>query len=130
MKVINEKGKKGVQCQQKKEGGVRKLIKAYLLNEETLEELKYGAELTKDQLFQIKRMLTSHRQCFALTLNDVGSFVRPAYRPGFKRFSQSGLQFIEGEIQKQLAVDIIQEVDGLWCAPATLAMKKNGKYLK
>ena len=111
---------------------MRKLIKAYLLNEETLEELKYGAELTKDQLFQIKRMLISHRQCFALTLNDVGSFVRPAYRPGFKRFSQSGLQFIEGEIQKQLAAGIIQEVDGLWCAPVTLVMKmkKNGKYLR
>ena len=111
MKVINEKGKKGVQCQQKK-GGVRKLIKAYLLNEETLEELKYGAELTKDQLFQIKRMLISHRQCFALTLNDVGSFVRPAYHPGFKRFSQPEFQFVEGEIQKQLAAGIVREVDG------------------
>ena len=75
-------------------------------------------------------MLISHLQCFALTLNDVGSFVRPVYRPGFKRFSQSGLQFVEGEIQKQLVAGIIQEVDGLWCAPVTLAMKKNGKYLK
>ena len=40
----------------------RKLIKAYLLNEETLEELKFGADLTKDQLPQVKQMLMSHSQ--------------------------------------------------------------------
>ena len=124
----------------KQRGGVRKLIRAYLLNEETLEELRYGAELTEDQLSRVKRMLMSHRQCFALTLNDVGRTTiiehhirlkpnaRPVYRPGFKRFSQPKLQFIEGEIQKQLAAGIIREVDGPWCVLVTLAMKKNGKY--
>ena len=53
---------------------------------------------------------------------------KPVYRPGFKRFSQPKLQFIAREIQKQLAISIIREVDGLWCTPMTLAMKKNGKY--
>ena len=57
-------------------------------------------------------MLMSHSQCFAQTLNDVGRTTiiehhirlkpnnRLVYRPGFKRFSQPELQFIEGEIQK------------------------------
>ena len=49
-----------------------KLVKAYLLNEETLSELKFGVELTEDQAAQVKRMLMSHSQCFALTLGDVG----------------------------------------------------------
>ena len=36
----------------------KKLIeKVHLLNEETLEELKFGAELTKGQLSQVKQML-------------------------------------------------------------------------
>ena len=53
---------------------------------------------------------------------------RPVYRPGFKRFSQPELQFIEKEIQKQLVAGIIREEDGPWCAPVTLGMKKNGNY--
>ena len=77
-------------------------------------------------------MLMSHSQCFALSLNDVGRTTiiehhirlkpgaRPVYRPGFKRFSQPELQFIENEIQKQLAAGIIREEDGPWCAPVTL----------
>ena len=102
--------------------------------------MKFGVELIEAQLTQVKRMLMSHSQCFALTLGDVGRMnviehhirlkpnARPVYRPGFKRFSQKELQFIEGVIQKQLAAGIIREVDGPWCAPVTLAMKKNGKY--
>ena len=43
----------------------RKLVKAHLLNEATLEELEFGAELTKDQLLRVKQMLMSHSQCFA-----------------------------------------------------------------
>ena len=90
----------------------RKLVKAHLLNEATLGELKFGVELTKDQLSRVKQMLMSHSQCFAQTLNDIGRTTiiehhirlkpnaRPVYRPGFKRFSQPELQFIEGEIQK------------------------------
>ena len=35
----------------------KKLIKVHLLNEETLEELKFGTELTKGQLSQVKQML-------------------------------------------------------------------------
>ena len=115
---IDQKEEKEGSTMPTKTGGVRKLVKAYLLNEETLEELKYGVELTGDQLFQVKRMLMSHRQCFALTLNDIGRTTviehhirlkpnaRPVYRPGFKGFSQPELQFIEGEIQKQLAAGV------------------------
>ena len=85
-------------------------------------------------------MLMSHSQCFALTLGDVGRTtvieyhirLKPnaklVYCPRFKRYSQPELQFIKGEIQKQLAAGIIRDVDGPWCAPVTLAMKKNGKY--
>ena len=85
-------------------------------------------------------MLISHSQCFALTLGDVGRTTiiehhirlklgaKLVYRPIFKRFSQHELQFIEREIQKQLAVGIIQEVDGTWCTPMTLAMEIRGKY--
>ena len=103
-------------------------------------ELKFGVELTKDQLSRVKQMLMSHSHCFAQTLNDVGCTTiiehdfrlkpnaRPVYRPGFKRFSQPKLQFIEGEIQKQLIAGIIREEDGPWCAPVALGMKKNGKY--
>ena len=32
----------------------RKLVKAHLLNEATLGELKFGVELTKDKLSQVK----------------------------------------------------------------------------
>ena len=115
-----------------------KLVKAYLLNEETLSELKFGSDLTKTQLTQVEQMLMSHSQCFALTLGDVGRTpiikhhirLKPGaklvYRPGFKRFSQAELQFIKSEIQKQLAGGIIREVDGPWCAFVTLAMKKMG----
>ena len=118
----------------------RKLVKAHLLNEATLGELEFGAELTKGQLSRVKQMLMSHSQCFAQTLNDVGRTTiiehhirlkpnaRPVYRPGFKRFSQPELQFIEKEVQKQLAAGIIREEDGPWCAPVTLGMKKNGNY--
>ena len=42
-----------------------KLVKAYLLNEETLNELRFGGDLTKTQLTQVKQMLISHSQCFA-----------------------------------------------------------------
>ena len=89
--------------QQKK---TRKLVKAHLLNEATLEELEFGVELTKDQLSRVKQMLMSHSRCFVLTLNDVGRTTiiehhirlkpnaRLVYRPGFKRFSQPELQFI------------------------------------
>ena len=120
--------------------GTKKLVRAHLLNEATLEELNFGVELTKDQLSRVKQMLMSHSQCFALSLNDVGRTTiiehhirlkpgaRPVYRPGFKRFSQPELQFIESEIQKQLTAGIIREEDGPWCAPVTLGMKKNGKY--
>ena len=120
--------------------GARKLVRAHLLNEATLEELNFGVELTKDQLSRVKQMLMSHSQCFALSLNDVGRTTiiehhirlkpgaRPVYRPRFKRFSQPELQFIENEIQKQLAAGIIREEDGPWCAPVTLGMKKNGNY--
>ena len=116
--------------------GARKLVRAHLLNEATLEELSFGVERTKDQLSRVKRMLMSHIQCFALSLNDVGRTTiiehhirlkpgaRPVYRPGFKRFSQPELQFIENGIQKQLAAGIIREEDGPWCAPVTLGMKK------
>ena len=64
-------------------------------------------------------MLMSHSQCFVQTLNDVGRTTiiehhirlkpnaRPVYRPRLKRFSQPELQFIEKEIQKQLAAGII-----------------------
>ena len=105
-----------------------------------MDELEFGVELTKDQLSQVKQMLISHSQCFALTLNDVGHTTiiehhirlkpnaRPVYRPGFKRFSQPELQFIEKEIQKQLVAGIIREEDGPRCAPVTLGMKKNGNY--
>ena len=87
----------------------RKLVKAHLLNEATLEELEFGAELTKDQLLRVKQMLMSHSRCFAQTLSDVGRTdiiehhirlkpdARPVCRPGFKRFSQPELQFIEKE---------------------------------
>ena len=90
----------------------RKLVKEHLLNEATWGELKFGVELTEDQLSQVKQMLMSHSQCFAQTLNDVGRTTiiehhirlkpnaRPVYRPRFKRFSQPELQFIEEEIQK------------------------------
>ena len=90
----------------------RKLVKAHLLNEATLEELEFGAELTKDQLLRVKQMLMSHSRCFAQTLSDVGRTdiiehhirlkpdARPVYRPEFKRFSQPELQFIEKEVQK------------------------------
>ena len=69
-------------------------------------------ELTKDQLSRVKQMLMSHSRCFAQTLSDVGrtdiiehhirlkSDARPVYHPGFKRFSQPELQFIEKEVQK------------------------------
>ena len=99
----------------------RNLVKAHLLNEATLDELELGVELTKDQLSQVKQMLMSHSQCFALMLSDVGRMTiighhirlkpnaRPVYRPGFKRFSQPELQFIEKEIQKQLVAGIIRE---------------------
>ena len=118
----------------------RKLVKAHLLNEATLEELEFGAELTKDQLLRVKQMLMSHSRCFAQTLSDMGRTdiiehhirlkpnPRLVYRPGFKRFSQLELQFIEKEVQKQLVVGIIREEDGPWCAPVTLGMKKNGNY--
>ena len=118
----------------------RKLVKAHLLNEATLEELEFGAELTKEQLLRVKQMLMSHSQCFAQTLSDVGRTdiiehhirlkpdARPVYRPGFKRFSQPEVQFIEKEVQKQLVAGIIREEDGPWCAPVTLGMKKNGNY--
>ena len=33
----------------------RKLVKAHLLNEATLEELEFGAELTKDQLLRVNK---------------------------------------------------------------------------
>ena len=78
----------------------KKLVKAYLLNEETLAELKFGVKLTKDQLSRVKQILMSHSQCFTLTLNDIGRTTiiehhirlkpnaRPVYRLGFKRFSQ------------------------------------------
>ena len=118
----------------------RKLVKAHLLNEATLEELEFGAELTKDQLLRVKQMLMSHSRCFAQTLSDVGRTdiiehhirlkpdARPVYRPGFKRFSQPELQLIEKEVEKQLVAGIIREEDGPWCAPMTLGMKKNGNY--
>ena len=107
----------------------RKLVKAHLLNEATLGELEFGVELTKDQLSQVKQMLMSHSRCFALTLNDVGRTTiiehhirlkpnaRPVYRPGFKRFSQHELQFIEKEVQKQLAAGIIRERMGRGAHP-------------
>ena len=118
----------------------KKLIKVHLLNEETLEELKFGTELTKGQLSQVKQMLMSHSRCCALTLNDVGRTIvikhhirlkpnaRPVYHPGFKGLSQPELQFVEEEIQKQLVAGIIREVDEPWCAPVTLAMKKMGVF--
>ena len=92
----------------------RNLVKAHLLNEATLEELEFGVELTKDQLSRVKQMLMSHSRCFALTLNDVGRTTiiehhirlkpnaRPVYRPGFKRFSQPELQFIERRFRSSL----------------------------
>ena len=43
----------------------RKLVNVHLLNEATLGELKFGVELTKDQLSPVKQMLMSHSQCFA-----------------------------------------------------------------
>ena len=104
----------------------KKLIKVHLLNKETLEELKFGTELTKSQLSQVKQMLMSRSRCCGLTLNDVGRTIviehhirlkpsaRPVYHHGFKRFSQPELQFIEGEIQKQLTTGIIREGDGPW----------------
>ena len=90
-------------------------------------------------MLQVKQMLMSHSRCFAQTLSDVGRTdiiehhirlkpdARPVYRPGFKRFSQPELQFIEKEIQKQLVAGIIREEDGPWCAPVTLGMKKKWK---
>ena len=51
----------------------RKLVKAHLLNEATLEELEFGAELTKDQLLRVKQMLMSHSRCFVQTLSDRGA---------------------------------------------------------
>ena len=117
-----------------------KLVKAHLLNEATLGELEFGAELTKGQLSRVKQMLMSHNRCFAQTLSDVGRTIiiehhirlkpnaRSVYRPGFKRFSQPELWFIEKEVQKQLVAGIIREEDGPWCAPVTLGMKKNGNY--
>ena len=123
-----------------REKKTRKLVKAHLLNEATLEELEFRAELTKDQLLRVKQMLMSHSRCFAQTLSDVGRTniiehhirlkpdARPVYRPGFKRFSQPELQFIEKEVQKQLVARIIWEENGPWCAPVTLGMKKNGNY--
>ena len=51
-----------------------KLVKAYLLNDETLNELKFGGDLTEAQFTQVKQMLISHSQCFALTLGDAGAY--------------------------------------------------------
>ena len=57
--IPNQKSGKGDQS-----GNSRnmKLVKAYLLNEETLSELKFGTDLTKTQLTQVKQMLMSHSQ--------------------------------------------------------------------
>ena len=67
-------------------------------------------------------MLMLHNQCFAQPFSDVGRTTiinirlkpnaRPMYRPGFKRFNQPELQFIEKEVQKQLVARIIREEDG------------------
>ena len=105
-----------------------------------LDELSYGKGLTEEQKSDLKGVLAKHEDCFATSLTDIEqtSLVEhhirvppgtsPVYRPGFKRFSQPELEFIQRELDTQLKAGVIRENDGPWCAPVTLALKKSGKY--
>ena len=103
-------------------------------------EFQISDDLSQESRKELIDLLERYRSTFATVLSDVGRTnliehhirvppgTRPIYRPGVKRFSQPELKFIEQELQKQLEAGIIRENDGPWCAPVTLAMKKNGKY--
>ena len=88
--------------------------RAFFLAEGDLGNLHIGTNLQPGQVEEVKDLLMKYRKCFATTLEDVGRTTllkhqirlkpdaRPVYRPGFKRFSQPELRFIEEEVRKQL----------------------------
>eukprot|EP00210_Caulerpa_lentillifera_P006538 g6244.t1 len=53
---------------------------------------------------------------------------RPFRVKKLKRFSHAERCFIDSEIERLLQAGFIREFDGAWCAPITIAPKKNGSY--
>ena len=55
---------------------------------------------------------------------------KPYYAGGVKRFAPAELEFIKGDLKRELEAGKIIQLDGDWCAPITLAKKKDGSYRK
>lgn len=118
------------------------VIKSLVLEVDQLEELDLSPDLTGTQREQAKALLWEFRDHFASTLEELGNTdvveheinlkpgAKPFYCPGIKRFSPKELEFIRADVEKELSAGKIIEYDGPWCAPITLAMKKEGTYRK
>ena len=115
---------------------------ALQLRVEQMEEIDLSPDLTTAQQEQAKALLWEYRDCFANNLEELGNTdiveheinlkpgAHPFYCPGIKHFAPKELEFIRADVEKELAAGKIVEFDGPWCAPITLAMKKEGTYRK
>jgi hypothetical protein len=115
---------------------------AYRLLIEQLDTIDINPKLNDEQFKQVKELIWNYRDVFANSLNEMAITnlaeheinlkpgARPYYCPGFKRFPQPELKFIKEELERELSANKIIEYDGPWCAPITIAKKKNGDFRK
>ena len=115
---------------------------ALSLRVDQLEEIDINPDLTNEQRVKVNDLLWEYRDCFANSLEELGSThmveheinlkpdARPYYCPRTKRFAPKELDFLREDIERELSAGKIIEFDGPWCAPITLAIKKEGSYRK
>ena len=117
-------------------------IKAFSLTVEQLDTIDINPELPQEQRQQVKELVWLYQDVFANSLNEIATTdlvehkinlkpgARPYYCPGLKRFPPQELKFIKEELERELSANKIIKYDRPWCAPITIAKKKNRDFCK
>jgi hypothetical protein len=105
-------------------------------------EFDINPNLTVPQRAIVEKILYEFRDRFASSFDELEQTnvvqheinlktdSRPYYCPWARRFSPAEEKFIKEDLEREVKAGIIEEYDGPWCAPITLAKKKDGSFRK
>lgn len=106
--------------------------------ERTIADVHWGSNLNANQLKELKNVVSEYPDLFAEDLTQltqtcllthdihVKEAAKPRTAKGARRFAPLERQFIEDEIRKQLKAGVIEESNGPWVSPLSIAKKKDG----
>ena len=118
--------------------GVDNAVFATLPSEAVEPEVEYGANLTKEELCRIRKLVHEYRDCFSTGSSHVGctdliehcidtANARPIRRHPY-RVSPKERQVIADHVKEMMDKGIIRPSSSPWAFPVVLAKKKNGDW--